>query len=41
MRSGITTQHRFADGTRVYRVIALRESTDRRFLEIDADVRED
>jgi SPP1 family predicted phage head-tail adaptor len=41
MRAGITTQHRFQDGTRTYRVIALRESADRRFLEIDADIRED
>jgi SPP1 family predicted phage head-tail adaptor len=41
MRAGITTQHRFQDGTRIYRVIATRESADRRFLEIDADVRED
>lgn len=40
-RAGITTQHRFQDGTRVYRVIATRESADHRFLEIDADVRED
>jgi SPP1 family predicted phage head-tail adaptor len=40
-RSGITTQHRFQDGTRIYRVIALRDSADRRFIEIDADVRED
>jgi SPP1 family predicted phage head-tail adaptor len=41
MRAGITTQHRFQDGTRTYRVIALRDSADRRFLEIDAEVRED
>jgi SPP1 family predicted phage head-tail adaptor len=41
MRAGITTQHRFADGTRIYRVVAIAESADRRFLEIDADVRED
>jgi SPP1 family predicted phage head-tail adaptor len=41
MRAGITTQHRFQDGTRTYRVIALHDSVDRRFLEIDADVRED
>jgi SPP1 family predicted phage head-tail adaptor len=41
MRSGITTQHRLQDGTRLYRVIATRDSADRRFLEIDAEVRED
>jgi SPP1 family predicted phage head-tail adaptor len=41
MRAGITTQHRFADGTRIYRVIATRDSADRRFLEIETEVRED
>jgi SPP1 family predicted phage head-tail adaptor len=41
MRAGITTQHRFQDGTRIYRVVALRDNGDGRFLEIDADVRED
>jgi len=40
-RPGITTQHRFQDGTRIYRVIAVRESANRRFLEIDAEIRED
>ena len=40
-RSDVTTQHRFQDGTRIYRVIGSRESADRRFLEIDADIRED
>jgi len=40
-RADITTQHRLQDGTRVYRVIAARESADRRFLEIDAESRED
>ena len=40
-RGGITTRHRFQDGTRIYRVIAVRESADRRFLEIDAEERED
>ncbi len=29
-RSDVTTQHRFQDGTRIYRVIAVRESADRR-----------
>jgi len=40
-RDDVTTRHQFAEGDRVYRVIAVRESADRRFLEIDADVRED
>jgi SPP1 family predicted phage head-tail adaptor len=40
-RSDITTQHRFQDGTRIYRVVAVRASADRRFLEIDAEERED
>ena len=37
----VTTRHQFTEGDRVYRVIAVRESADRRFLEIDAEVRED
>ena len=41
MRSDITTRHRLQDGTRTYRIVASRESADRRFLEIDAEVRED
>ncbi|HEY0301745.1 MAG TPA: phage head closure protein [Rhizomicrobium sp.] len=40
-RTDITTRHRFIDGTHTYRVIAVRESADRRFLEIDAEERED
>ena len=40
-RGDVTTRHQFSEGERVYRVIAVRESADRRFLEIDADVRED
>lgn len=40
-RSDITTRHRFLDGTNVYRIVACRESADRRFIEIDAEVRED
>jgi len=40
-RPGFTTQHRFQDGTRIYRVIAVRESANHRFLEIDAEIRED
>ncbi len=41
MRTGITTRHRLTDGTRIYRVVAVNESADRRFLEVDCDVRED
>lgn len=40
-RDDVTTRHRLQDGTRVYRVIAVRESADRRFLEIEAEERED
>jgi SPP1 family predicted phage head-tail adaptor len=37
----ITTLNRFRDGTRIFRVVAVRETADRRFLEIDAEERED
>jgi SPP1 family predicted phage head-tail adaptor len=37
----ITTLNRFRDGTRIFRVVAFRETADRRFLEIDAEERED
>lgn len=40
-RGGISTRHRLRDGARVYRIVALRESAGRRFLEIDAEERED
>ena len=40
-RPVITTRHRLRDGARVYRIMSLRESADRRFLEIDAEERED
>ena len=40
-RGGISPRHRFREGARVYRIVAVRESTDRRFLEIDAEARED
>jgi SPP1 family predicted phage head-tail adaptor len=40
-RDDVTTRHQFLDGERVYRVIAVRQSADRRFLEIDAEERED
>lgn len=37
-RDDVTTRHRFTEGARVYRVLAARESADRRFLEIDAEL---
>ena len=40
-RNDISTRHRFIDGVHTWRVIAVRESADRRFLEIDAEERED
>ena len=40
-RDDVTTRHRFVDGAHVYRVIAARLSADRRFLEIEAQERED
>ena len=40
-RSDITTRHRFQDGTRIYRIVATRPTADRRFLEIEAEERED
>jgi len=35
----LTLQHRFSDGAKIYRIVAIRERDDRRFIEIDADVR--
>ena len=35
----LTLQHRFSDGARMYRITAIRDKDDRRFLEIDAEVR--
>ena len=40
-RDDVTTRHQFVDGAHVYRVIAARLSADRRFLEIEAEERED
>jgi SPP1 family predicted phage head-tail adaptor len=40
-RDDVTTRHQFADGAHVYRVIAAGLSADRRFLEIEAQERED
>lgn len=35
----LTLQHRFSDGARVYRIAAIRDRDERRFIEIDAEVR--
>ncbi len=35
----LTLQHRLAEGPRIYRIAAINESVDRRFLEIDAELR--
>jgi SPP1 family predicted phage head-tail adaptor len=40
-RDDVTTRHRFQEGAVAYRIVAARASADRRFLEIDAEVRED
>jgi head-tail adaptor len=40
-RGGVTTRNRLRDGARIFRIVAVRESADRRFLEIDAEERED
>lgn len=40
-RSDINTRHRFQDGTHIYRILAARQSADRRFLEIEAEERAD
>ena len=40
-RADVTTRHRFQDGAVIYRIVAARASADRRFLEIDAEIRED
>lgn len=40
-RGDVTTRHRFVDGAHVYRIVAVRESGRRRFLEIDAEERQD
>jgi SPP1 family predicted phage head-tail adaptor len=37
----ITTLNRLRDGARIFRVVAFRETADWRFLEIDAEERED
>lgn len=40
-RPDVTTRHRFQDGVRIYRILALRQSADRRFLEIETEERQD
>lgn len=40
-RDDISTRHRLLDGAHIYGVTAVRTSADRRFLEIDAEERED
>jgi SPP1 family predicted phage head-tail adaptor len=37
----ITLRHRFRDGDRIYRIVAIRERDKRRFLDIDAEQRTD
>ncbi len=37
----ITTRHRFQDGARIYQVVTVRLSADRRFLVIDAEELQD
>ena len=37
----LTTFHRLRDGERIFRIVSLRESADRRFLEIAAEERKD
>jgi SPP1 family predicted phage head-tail adaptor len=40
-RGDVTTRHRLVDGARIYRIVAVREGGRRRFLEIDAEERQD
>lgn len=40
-RDDVGTRHRLREGARIYRILAARESADRRFLEIAAEERED
>jgi SPP1 family predicted phage head-tail adaptor len=37
----VTTLHRFRDGPRIFRVVAFRDTADRRFVEIEAEEQED
>ena len=38
---GVSTRHRLREGVRISRIVAVRESFGRRFLEIDAEERQD
>jgi SPP1 family predicted phage head-tail adaptor len=40
-RADITLRHRLIDGAHTYRILAITESADRRFLAIDAEAHED
>jgi SPP1 family predicted phage head-tail adaptor len=40
-RDDVSTRHQLQDGAAVYRIVAAPTSADRRFLEIDAELRED
>ena len=40
-RAAVTTRHRFAEGTTVYRIVTLRDDATRRFLVIGAEVHAD
>jgi SPP1 family predicted phage head-tail adaptor len=40
-RDDVTTHHRLRDGDAIYAIVAARVSADRRFIEIDAALRED
>jgi SPP1 family predicted phage head-tail adaptor len=35
----LTLQHRLIDGARIYRIAAIRDRDDRRFIEVDAELR--
>ena len=35
----LTLQHRLVEGSRIYRIVAIRDRDDRRFIEIDAELR--
>ena len=40
-RALVSTRHRFVEGTRIYRIVSLREDATRRFLVIGAEQRAD
>jgi head-tail adaptor len=35
----LTLQHRLVDGARIYRIVAIRDADDRRFIALDAELR--